>query len=399
MLSGMGAKIADAGSVAFVASLHPDRDDLEQVTEALGALWTRGVPVDLRSRYPSGARLALPTMAWAGESYWLDAPTASPGSAGDPLADATWAVDWRLGKAPRRPATGPWLVIGDDAVAEGLAARGAMVLSEFTDGVGHVVFAPSAEDLTAQSIAWTAAQWANRGAKIHLVARTAARPETAALSGLGRVIAAEHPERWGGYVDVHGGTVDDLIDALLADDGEDLVRVTDAGRAVGRLIRASVPAAASIPLDGGAVLITGGFGGVGAHLARQLADLGAKHLVLVGRTGAASAEATARVEELEARGVEVDAKKANVANRRSLKAVVDKIPDLIGVIHAAGTADDGRLEDLEEQQFDDVLGPKVDGAKLLHELTAGRDLRFFVLGSSAAGVLGVRGQANYAAAT
>jgi len=60
--------------------------------------------------------------------------------------------------------------------------------------------------------------------------------------------------------------------------------------------------------------------------------------------------------------------------------------------------DDSTLLNLDLARLRAVLAPKLDGAWHLHTLTRDTPLDFFVLFSSAAGLLGSPGQANYAAA-
>ena len=67
-------------------------------------------------------------------------------------------------------------------------------------------------------------------------------------------------------------------------------------------------------------------------------------------------------------------------------------------MHAAGVLDDCLLGALDEDRLAAVLGPKAEGARHLDELTRDCDLAAFVAFSSAAGLLGSAGQANYAAA-
>ena len=151
----------------------------------------------------------------------------------------------------------------------------------------------------------------------------------------------------------------------------------------------------------GTYLITGGLGGLGLTVARWLARQGARHLMLVGRGGAARADAQA-LEAVRATGAEVVVAAADVSKREDVARILAQIdrslPPLRGIIHAAGFLDDGFLVQLDQERFRRVFAPKVAGAWNLHCLTAGRPLDFFVCFSSAAAVLGSPGQGNYAAA-
>jgi acyl transferase domain-containing protein/NADPH:quinone reductase-like Zn-dependent oxidoreductase/short-subunit dehydrogenase len=147
-------------------------------------------------------------------------------------------------------------------------------------------------------------------------------------------------------------------------------------------------------------LITGGLGALGLHFARWLADKGARRLVLLGRRPAGPA-AQKVIEHLRAAGVGVTIAQADVSKEPELRRVFDQIaalPPLKGIIHAAGRVDDGMLRNLQPQQFVHVMAPKVTGTRLLHTLTQGMDLDFFVLCSAGAALFGSPGQGNYAAA-
>ena len=150
------------------------------------------------------------------------------------------------------------------------------------------------------------------------------------------------------------------------------------------------------------VLITGGTGGLGVELARHLAvHHGCARLLLVSRRGDRAEGAEQLRVELAQSGCEVRFAACDVADRAQLAAVVNAVPPaypLGAVIHTAGVLSDGVLESLDHDRVEQVLRPKIDAAWHLHELTVGLDLSAFVMFSSAAGVLGSPGQANYAAA-
>jgi NADPH:quinone reductase-like Zn-dependent oxidoreductase/acyl carrier protein len=148
-------------------------------------------------------------------------------------------------------------------------------------------------------------------------------------------------------------------------------------------------------------LITGGLGGFGLSVARWMVERGARHLVLVGRSGAESAQSQRAVADLEGMGARVVVCRADVSLEGDVDALfaeVDRLPPLRGVVHAAMVLEDSLLVNLDRELMRRVLAPKVSGAWNLHLRTRDRPLDFFVLFSSLSSVFGHAGQGNYAAA-
>ena len=244
-------------------------------------------------------------------------------------------------------------------------------------------------------------------------------PAEGALWGMLRTIASELPQFYGGMIDLDPAGTDDDVADLITSSGDETWLARRAGATYVARLRPSPPPASrpggSFAVDG-TQLVTGGFGALGLATARALVQRGARRLVLVGRSTmppraswsdvTADDPAYARVEairELEASGATVHVACLDVADRDALGAFLatyraEGWPPIRGVFHSAGVLRDRSMSDMTDDDVATVFGPKVQGTWNLHELLADEPLDHFVLFSSAAGLLGSPGQANYGAA-
>ncbi|MES1243434.1 MAG: amino acid adenylation domain-containing protein [Acidobacteriota bacterium] len=243
------------------------------------------------------------------------------------------------------------------------------------------------------------------------------QPERALLLGPVQVIPQEVPRIACRSLDVElpapgSPEEEDLVDDLLAEASSpggpsDAVVAWRGGR---RWVRAFGPArldrdSGPVPRvrDGGVYLVTGGLGGVGLALARELAVLARVKLALLGRSATEPGEEARRaIAELEALGAEVMTVAADVVDEvavaAALAAVEERFGPVCGVIHAAGVPGGGLLQLKTPEAAEKVLAPKVHGTRVLAASLAGRTLDFFVLCSSINSVIGGFGQVDYCAA-
>ena len=270
----------------------------------------------------------------------------------------------------------------------------------------HLVQALVRADVSTPARLWVV----TRGAMPVEQGATALALAQAPVWGLGEVVALEHPDRWGGMIDLPSCPTGHDAEALLAEfrnsEGEDHLAFRHGERYVARVVRSVLPGAdvrrEPLVRADGTYLITGGLGSLGCRFARWLVARGAKHLVLTGRRGAASPAAREAVAQLEAAGATVLVVKADVAEEQAVGGlfaqVRESMPPLRGVIHAAGVSGYDALLDTDLGQLESVCRAKLLGTWVLHQLTLEMDLDFFILCSSVASVWGATGHGHYAAA-
>ena len=235
----------------------------------------------------------------------------------------------------------------------------------------------------------------------------------APLYGLSRIIQSEHPEIWGGLVEVE----DDAFPlmAIKYVEGEDVVKMHDGVPRTGCLrpfpTEAGEPRSNLVAFSqGGTYLITGGLGALGLEVAQWMVEHGARRLLLVSRRKLPLRSlwkqqnqdpVIQRILALESLGATVHVISVDISvpgAATDLARTIEElaVPPVTGVVHAAGVLNNQLLEEITTEAFNEVLAPKIQGALNLDTLFPPGNLDFFLLFSSCGQLLGFPGQASYA---
>ncbi|KAF2119266.1 hypothetical protein BDV96DRAFT_596010 [Lophiotrema nucula] len=148
-------------------------------------------------------------------------------------------------------------------------------------------------------------------------------------------------------------------------------------------------------------LLVGGLKGLCGSLAIELARHGAKRIVVIQRSGYDDEMSQSAIKNIRAEGCELDLMRGDVANYADVERVFKEATlPIAGVIQGAMVLRDTLYDSMTHKDYHDVITCKVAGTWNLHNVAAkqAQPLDFFSMLSSISGVVGQKGQANYAAA-
>ncbi|MGA8544588.1 MAG: type I polyketide synthase [Mycobacterium sp.] len=440
-----------------VGTLWRDGDDTVTFHTNVNAVHTSQPP---ETHHPAEPAPVLPSTPWHHSKHWTTVRRSAPvkhvvhagisnGQVVDGPIPPQWysQLDWpaRALSAERADADSSWMVITDSELgaelghvlgdgsdvtvlpASLLAEAGEVeAITDALAGATHVLYGPPAlsDHFDAESgyALFNAARKLTAavtemgvGPRLFLLTRNAqpvdegdrANPGHAVLWGLGRTLALEHPEIWGGIIDVDESVPAGLAARYVADeahggDGEDQVVYRAGIRRVPRLQSRHLPTAAPAELDSdSSYLVIGATGNIGPYLIRQLAAAGAGTVVAVSRNPGSLLDELAA--ELSATGTTLVTVAADAADETAMSAVFDRfgadLPPLGGVYVAAFAGGPITLRDMTDDDVTAMFRPKLDVVALLHKLSVRHPVHQFVLFSSISGVTGSRWLAHYAATT
>ncbi|PON21130.1 hypothetical protein TGAM01_v209978 [Trichoderma gamsii] len=153
----------------------------------------------------------------------------------------------------------------------------------------------------------------------------------------------------------------------------------------------------------GTYVLAGGLGGLGKSISKLLVSNGARHLAFLSRSGASSGASKAFVENLWLKGVDARAYAVDICDEAFLNDFVKTIltsemPPIKGVLMCAAVLRDSVFDNMTFDDWNEAITPKTHGSwNLYHSMSAAGHDPFYIFLASSSGVIGNRGQANYAA--
>ena len=444
-----------------IGTLQRDTDDTVTFRTNLHTTSSAHPP---QTSHPPEPHAPIPTTPWQHTHHWLTTPdrAAAPeypdrngialspngiGSTG--LDEWSYQLEWPVRPLPSGHGaatidSGSWLVVADPATSDELArvidpgsrieflapsalgddAAALSALIDLLGSVDHVLYAPpvtggpvdveSAYQLFHAARRLAAAMIASSlSPKLFVLTRNAqpvsegdrANPAHAVLWGLGRSLALEHPEIWGGIIDIDESMPPELavryvLDEAAGIDGEDQVVYRSGVRRAPRLERRAAPAASPVTLSADTShLVIGATGNIGPHLIRQLAEMGAKTIVTLSRNPGTRLVELA--ESLDTTGTNLIPVAADATDPVAMTALFDRfgvdLPPLEGIYLAAFAGRPVLLGDMTDDDVAAMFAPKLDAARLLHRLSLKQPVKHFVSFSSISGLIGSRWLAHYTA--
>lgn len=246
-------------------------------------------------------------------------------------------------------------------------------------------------------------------------------PAAASLMGMGRVVSQENSRISCRFIDIEEKTPVELIAAEL-ECGENLYLCAYrwGQRFVECFDEAELAEFRETPITfttDGVYLITGGTGGIGHEIAKELAkQVKNPNIAIIGRTVLPEKEKWEAVDnqagekvraslnnlcEICKAGAKVSYYAANVENRSVMEKIINEINReygrIRGIIHCAGLPGDKMMIRKTKREFGAIMDVKVKGAWILDELTQDQNLDFFLMCSSISGTFAFAGQGDYAA--
>ncbi|CLW72143.1 phenolpthiocerol synthesis type-I polyketide synthase PPSB [Mycobacterium tuberculosis] len=448
-----------AAKYLSIGTLQRDADDT--VTFRTN-LYTADIAHPPHTCHPPEPHPTIPTTPWQHTHHWIATTHPSTAAPEDPgsnkvvvngqstsesraLEDWCHQLTWPIRPAVSAdpPSTAAWLVVADNELCHELAraadsrvdslsppalAAGSdpAALLDALRGVDNVLYAPpvpgelldiesayqvfhATRRLAAAMVASSAT--AISPPKLFIMTRNAqpisegdrANPGHAVLWGLGRSLALEHPEIWGGIIDLDDSmpaelAVRHVLTAAHGTDGEDQVVYRSGARHVPRLQRRTLPGKPVTLNADASQLVIGATGNIGPHLIRQLARMGAKTIVAMARKPGALDELT---QCLAATGTDLIAVAADATDPAAMQTLFDRfgteLPPLEGIYLAAFAGRPALLSEMTDDDVTTMFRPKLDALALLHRRSLKSPVRHFVLFSSVSGLLGSRWLAHYTA--